>query len=175
MCTLFPDDLLRDAERLLSELQQRSLLLAVAESCTGGLVSGLLTEIPGASAVLERGFVTYSNAAKEELLGVDASLLARYGAVSEEVARAMADGALARAGADVTVVVTGIAGPDGGNTEKPVGLVYIAGASKGSPTLCHEYCFGDLGRRPIRLASTRKAIAMVGQVLTKSPPHGTAT
>ena len=105
MNTLFPDDLLQSAKALLLELQQRSFVLATAESCTGGLLCGLLTEVPGASAVLERGFVTYSNAAKTELLGVDAGLLARRGAVSEEVARAMAEGALARAPVDIAVSV----------------------------------------------------------------------
>ena len=107
MNTFFPDDLLHDAEALLSELQRRSLSLAIAESCTGGLVCGLLTEIPGSSAVLERGFVTYSNAAKSELLGIDPVLITRHGAVSEEVARAMAEGAAARATVDIAISVTG--------------------------------------------------------------------
>lgn len=170
MSTLFPDDLLRDAEALLSELQQRSLVLAIAESCTGGLLCGLLTEVPGASAVLERGYVTYSNEAKTELLGVDTTLIGRYGAVSEEVARAMAEGALARTPAALAVSVTGIAGPDGGTVEKPVGLVYVAVARTGSATFCHEYRFGNLGRRAIRLASLREALAMVRAVLAEGRP-----
>ena len=172
MSTFFPDDLLHDAEALLSELQRCSLSLAIAESCTGGLVCGLLTEIPGSSAVLERGFVTYSNAAPSELLGIDPVLITRYGAVSEEVARAMAEGAAARAPVDIAVSVTGIAGPDGGSAEKPVGLVYVAGAWIGSATLCHEYRFGNLGRRPIRLASVREAVAMVRTVMAQGPPNG---
>ncbi len=170
MSTLFPDDLLHDAEALLAEFRLLSLMLATAESCTGGLVCGLLTEVPGSSAVVERGFVTYSNAAKTELLGVESALLARHGAVSEEVARAMAEGALARAPVDIAVSVTGIAGPDGGTVEKPVGLVYVAVAGTGSTTLCHEYRFGNLGRLAIRLASVRKAFAMVQAMLAEGPP-----
>lgn len=169
MSTLFPDDLLRDAEALLLEFRRRSLMLATAESCTGGLICGLLTEVPGSSAVLERGFVTYSNAAKSELLGVDSALIARLGAVSEEVARAMAEGALTRAPVDIAVSVTGIAGPDGGTVEKPVGLVYVAVARAGSVTLCHEYRFGTLDRLTIRLASVRKALAMVNAMLAEGP------
>lgn len=175
MSTLFPDDLLRDGEALLSELQRRSLSLAIAESCTGGLVCGLLTEVPGSSAVLERGFVTYSNAAKSELLGVDPVLITRHGAVSEEVARAMAEGAAARAPVDIAVSVTGIAGPDGGSVEKPVGLVYIAGAWIGSATLCRETRFGNLGRRAIRLASVREAVAMARAMLAEGPPNRATT
>lgn len=170
MITLFPDDLLHDAEALLSEFRRRSLMLATAESCTGGLICGLLTEVPGSSAVLERGFITYSNAAKSELLGVDSALIARLGAVSEEVARAMAEGALARAPVDIAVSVTGIAGPDGGTVEKPVGLVYVAVASTEWATLCHEYRFGNLDRLAIRLASVRKALAMVHAMLAEAPP-----
>ncbi len=112
MSMLFPDDLLLDAEALLLELQRRSLMLATAESCTGGLICGLLTEVPGASAVLERGVVTYSNAAKTELLGVDTGLITRRGAVSEEVARAMAEGALAHAPVDVAVSVDDVFSAD---------------------------------------------------------------
>ena len=170
MNPLFPDDLLDDAEALLLELQRRSLLLATAESCTGGLVCGVLTEVPGASTVLERGFVTYSNAAKTEMLGVDAALISQHGAVSEEVAHAMAQGALDHAPVDLAVSVTGIAGPEGGSIEKPVGLVFVAGARAGLATLCHEYRFGDLGRYAIRLASVRQALAMVHAVLAKGPP-----
>jgi nicotinamide-nucleotide amidase len=126
MSTLFPLELLKDAEALLGELQKRSLRLATAESCTGGLLASLLTEIPGASVTLERGLVTYSNAAKTSLLDVDAGLIERLGAVSAEVAGAMAEGALRHAPVEVAVAITGIAGPDGGTAEKPVGLVYLA-------------------------------------------------
>lgn len=170
MNTCFSDHIVGDAVALLSELRLRSLMLTTAESCTGGLVCGLLTEIPGSSAVLERGIVAYSNAAKTELLGVDTSVIARCGAVSEAVARAMADGALARAPVDIAVSVTGIAGPEGGNLEKPVGLVYISVAHRGSATLCQEYRFGNLQRHAIRLASVREAVAMVRKKLVECPP-----
>jgi nicotinamide-nucleotide amidase len=136
MSTLFPPELLQDAKALLSELQRLALRVAVAESCTGGLLIGRLTEIPGASATVERGFVTYSNAAKSSLLGVEARLIAKFGAVSEEVARAMAEGALARAPVDIAISVTGIAGPDGGSADKPVGLVYLAEARKARRRSC---------------------------------------
>jgi nicotinamide-nucleotide amidase len=166
MSALFPPDLLREAEALLAELQQRSLRLATAESCTGGLLAGLLTEIPGASATLERGLVTYSNAAKTSLLGVDAQLIARVGAVSEEVAEAMAKGALAAAPVDLAVAITGIAGPDGGSAEKPVGLVYLAVAMKSGKTQAIACRFGSIGRTEIRLASLRESLDLMRQALT---------
>lgn len=166
MNALFPPDLRRQAEALLTVLQQRSLRLATAESCTGGLLAGLLTEIPGASATLERGFVTYSNAAKTSLLGVDAQLIARVGAVSEEVARAMADGALAAAPVDLAVAITGIAGPDGGSPEKPVGLVHLAAAMKDRTTQAIACRFGSIGRTEVRLASLREALDLLHQALT---------
>lgn len=165
MSILFPPELLDEARALLSALQSRGLRLATAESCTGGLLAGLLTEISGASATLERGFVSYSNVAKVELLGVDAQLLQRCGAVSEEVARAMAEGALSRAPVDMALSVTGIAGPDGGSPQKPVGLVYLAAASKGRPTLVRECRFGAVGRREIRLASVHEALALAQAAL----------
>lgn len=165
MSTLFPHEFIEDAKALLSRLQRHSLLIVTAESCTGGLLSGLLTEVSGASATVERGFVTYSNAAKTEMLGVDAALIERCGAVSKEVARAMAEGALAHARADIAVSVTGIAGPDGGSAEKPVGLVCFAVARTGAPTVDRECRFGDLGRCEIRLASVREALAMVRAAL----------
>ena len=166
MSDLFPYDLLQDAKALLTEFEQRRRKLATAESCTGGLLAGLLTEIAGSSAVFERGFVTYSNSAKSELIGVPDALLERHGAVSDEVARAMAEGALARAPVDVAVSVTGIAGPDGGSPEKPVGLVFVAAAPRGLPTLARECRFGSIGRTEIRLASVREAIALARSALT---------
>ncbi len=166
MSSVFSSELLHDAEALLADMQRRSLRLATAESCTGGLLAGLLTEIPGASATLERGFVTYSNAAKTSLLGVGASLIERFGAVSEEVARAMAEGALGHAPVDIAVAVTGIAGPDGGSLEKPVGLVYLAVAVKGSDTCVRECRFGSIGRSEIRLASLREAVLLMREALT---------
>jgi nicotinamide-nucleotide amidase len=168
MSILFPPELLRDAEALLAELQRRSLHLVTAESCTGGLLAGLLTEIPGASATLERGFVTYSNAAKTSLLGVDARLIARLGAVSEEVACAMAEGALAHAPVDIAISVTGIAGPDGGTAEKPVGLVYLAVAVRDAGTRARTCRFGGIGRTEIRLASVREALSLLREALTSA-------
>src|SRR5208283_1989585 len=137
------------------------LMVATAESCTGGLIAGLLTEIPGSSNVIERGFVVYSNAAKEELLGVPASTLARHGAVSRETARAMAVGALKASRADVAVSVTGIAGPDGGTAAKPVGLVHFACARRAMPTVAREERFGDIGRDAVRLASVRVGLELL--------------
>src|SRR3982751_3041231 len=119
------------ARSLLDLCRSRKLTIATAESCTGGLVAAALTAIPGSSDVVDRGFVTYSNAAKTEMLGVPADLIATHGAVSEPVARAMAEGALSRSNADVAVAITGIAGPDGGSDAKPVGLVHLAAARNG--------------------------------------------
>ena len=135
------------------------------KSCTGGLVAGLLTEIPGSSAVVERGFVTYSNEAKTELLGVPAELIAAHGAVSEAVARAMAEGALARSHADVAVAITGIAGPAGGTAAKPVGLVHFALASKGRPTRHLERRYGDLGRGAVRRSAVGDALRLLDEAL----------
>ncbi len=165
MSTVFQAELEDGARTLLSALQAHKLKLATAESCTGGLLAGLITEIPGSSATLERGLVTYSNAAKTDLLGVDAKLIADEGAVSEAVARAMADGTLANAPADIAVAVTGIAGPDGGTPEKPVGLVYLAVARIGHTTITRECRFGDIGRDAIRLASLREALALIHAAL----------
>lgn len=162
----FSTELLNSARALLAELQGRSLKLATAESCTGGLLAGLLTEIPGASATLERGFVTYSDAAKTSLLDVAPHLIESHGAVSQEVARAMAEGALARAPVDVAISITGIAGPDGGSTEKPVGLVHLAVARKGRSTRTRECRFGSIGRTDIRLASLKEAVALARGALT---------
>jgi nicotinamide-nucleotide amidase len=168
MSDLFPYDLLQDAKALLVEFEQRRRKLATAESCTGGLLAGLLTEIAGSSAVFERGFVTYSNSAKSELIGVAPALIERHGAVSEEVARAMAEGALAHAPVDLAVSVTGIAGPDGGSPEKPVGLVYLAVARRGAATMVRECRFGSIGRTEIRLASVRATIALARSALTSA-------
>ena len=133
---MFPPHLLEMSASLLDRLRAANLKLATAESCTGGLVAGVLTEIAGSSDVVERGFVTYSNAAKMELLGVPEAMLAEHGAVSEPVARAMAQGALAHSHADVAVSVTGVAGPGGGSAAKPVGLVHIAAAQARRRSRC---------------------------------------
>lgn len=157
----FPEDLLRKAERLLAEAKAAGVLLATAESCTGGLVAGVLTEIAGSSAAVDGGFVTYSNAAKTRLLGVPESLLAAHGAVSEPVARAMAEGALAHCDAAIAVSVTGIAGPGGGSAQKPVGLVHFACATVGGSTLAVAHRFGDLGRADVRTASVEVALDLL--------------
>ena len=146
------------AREIVALFAQSGLSLATAESCTGGLVGGAVTAVPGSSAVLERGFITYSNAAKAEILGVPAEMLAAHGAVSEPVARAMAEGALARSRADVAVAITGIAGPGGGSAEKPVGLVHFACARRGSPTRHVERRFGEIGREAVREASVLQAL-----------------
>ena len=161
-----PDDLgrlTRGAEQLLRAFRAGGLRLATAESCTGGLIAAALTEVPGCSDVVDRGFVTYSNEAKRDLLGVSEALLAAPGAVSEPVARAMAEGALARSAADVAVAVTGVAGPGGGSAEKPVGLVHLAAARRGGPSLHREQRFGDLGRREIRVLTVEAALALAAQ------------
>ena len=157
------------AARVLDACRRAGAKLATAESCTGGLVAATLTEIAGSSDVLERGFVTYSNEAKIEQLGVPASEIALYGAVSEEVARAMAEGALARARAEIAVAVTGIAGPGGGSVTKPVGLVHIACARRGGATLHERYNFaGD--RAAVRRASVERALAMIMLQVEKRAP-----
>ncbi len=162
---MFPSPLAREASRLLEALRAMRLKLVAAESCTGGLIASLFTEIPGASDVFERGFVTYSNASKEECLGVPAALLAEHGAVSEAVARAMAEGALAHSRADIAVAVTGLAGPGGGSAGKPIGLVYVAAARKGGATLHRECRFGAIGRGEIRLRAVEAALDLVRQII----------
>lgn len=157
---MFSSDLLARAERLLAEARAKGLKIATAESCTGGLLSGLLTEIPGSSDVVERGFVTYSNLAKHELLGVPEEILKTHGAVSEQTARAMAQGALKHSKADLAVSVTGVAGPGGGSTGKPVGLVHFAAAQDGK--IIHRECrFGNIGRSDVRLRSVETALEML--------------
>jgi nicotinamide-nucleotide amidase len=167
---VFPPDLIAEAEALLDSFRKRGLKLATAESCTGGLVAGLLTEIAGSSDVVERGFVTYSNAAKHELLGVPEDMLAAHGAVSAPVARAMAEGALAHSAADVAVAVTGVAGPGGGSAEKPVGLVHFGAARRGGAVLHRECRFGDIGRSEVRLASVRAALQLVLRAAADAAP-----
>lgn len=162
---MFADTLLTAAAELLDDLRKDGLKLATAESCTGGLIAGVLTEIPGSSDVVERGFVTYSNAAKSQMLGVSERLLAEHGAVSREVALAMAEGALAHSGADVSVAVTGVAGPGGGSALKPVGLVHFAAARRGAFTLHEEFRFGDIGRAQIRLKSVEAGLVLIRRAM----------
>ena len=157
-------DIAEAARRLLDTCKARGLTVATAESCTGGLVVGALTEIAGSSAVVERGFVTYSNTAKTELVGVPADLIVRHGAVSREVAEAMAKGALAHSRADLAVAITGIAGPDGGSAEKPVGLVQFAAAARDGRLIHREERFGAVGRSAIRMAAVRVALQMLQEL-----------
>jgi len=158
------DELRAAATKILDACRRRTLKLALAESCTGGLIGGALTEIPGSSDVLDRGYVTYSNKAKATMLGVPAETLRRFGAVSAETVRAMAEGALAKSGADVTVAVTGIAGPGGGSGDKPVGLVHFAAARRGK-TLHKEIRFGDLGRGDVRRRSVLAAFDLLNELI----------
>jgi nicotinamide-nucleotide amidase len=154
-------DRVKKSETLVALLRKQNLMAATAESCTGGLVAGAITDIPGASYVFDRGFVVYSNAAKHELLGVASEIIEMHGAVSAEVARAMAHGALVHSFADVAVAVTGIAGPDGGTAEKPVGLVHFACARRHFGVKHVERRFGAIGRTAIRDASVLQALEML--------------
>jgi nicotinamide-nucleotide amidase len=149
------------AAALIRRYAERGLKIATAESCTGGLVAGLLTEVPGSSAVMERGFVTYSNEAKAEMIDVPIALLEAHGAVSKPVARAMAEGALARSWASVAVAITGIAGPGGATATKPVGLVHFALARAGEPTRHLESRYGDVGRAVVRARAVEDALALL--------------
>ena len=162
---MFSEALKVEASTLLDALSSRGLKFAAAESCTGGLILALLTEIPGSSDVVECGFVTYSNEAKTQMIGVDARLIAVHGAVSREVVLAMATGAIAHSLADVSVAVTGVAGPGGGSDAKLVGLVHVAAARKGASPIHLECRFGDVGRAEIRLRSVEAALRLVHRVL----------
>jgi nicotinamide-nucleotide amidase len=159
------DPLLPLATEIVDCCTRLQLKIVTAESCTGGLVAAMLTEVAGSSAVVDRGLVTYSNAAKTDLLGVPAAMIERDGAVSESVARAMAEGALARSAADLAVAVTGIAGPGGGTAEKPVGLVHFAAVRRGGETRHARHVFPDLGRSAIRLAAVREALIMLRDLM----------
>ena len=160
-----PPALLRRAAILIDGYRTRGWRIATAESCTGGLVAALLTEIAGSSAVVDRGFVTYSNEAKAELLGIDTALIEAHGAVSEQVARAMAEGAVGRSRADVTVAVTGIAGPGGATDTKPVGLVHFALGSRHGGTQHLERRYGELGRTLVRERAVEDALQLLEDAL----------
>ena len=157
--------LLAQAAELLDACRDRNETIAAAESCTGGLIAATLTAIPGSSDVFERGFVTYSNSAKSELLGVPYWLIERHGAVSEDVARAMAGGALTHSHASLAVAVTGIAGPDGGTEEKPVGYVCFAAGRRDEPIRSECVLFGDPGRTEIRRLSVAHALHLLRSLL----------
>jgi nicotinamide-nucleotide amidase len=163
-------ELVAEAETLLLELRRAGLRLATAESCTGGLIAAVLTEVAGASDVLERGFVTYSNAAKTGMLGVDPGLVEREGAVSAAVARAMCEGALSHSQADVAVAVTGVAGPGGGTDRKPVGLVHLAAGPRGGALLSSECRLGGIGRHGIRVAAVREAFRLIRAAALRPGP-----
>lgn len=158
---MFPDRLRNLAMLVLDDAERARLKIATAESCTGGLVAALLTEIPGSSAVVERGFVTYSNKAKEEMLGVPGDVLADFGAVSEPVARMMAEGALANSRANIAVAITGVAGPGGGTRMKPVGTVHLACARENRAMLHEMLQLGDIGRDAIRMAAVEAALNLI--------------
>ena len=157
-------ELTQAARALLDLCRSKRLILAAAESCTGGLLAATLTEIPGSSDVFERGFITYSNEAKRAMLGVTPTTLAKHGAVSRETAEAMATGALAHAPVDVAVSITGIAGPGGAVPGKPVGLVYLAAAARSGRLIAHERKYGDIGRAQVRRACVIEALAMLGEL-----------
>ncbi len=158
---MFSPPLLRLAETVLAEARGRKLRIATAESCTGGLIGGLLTEIPGSSDVFERGFIVYSNRAKQDMLDVPGDLIADQGAVSEAVARMMAEGAVANSHAHMAVAVTGVAGPGGGTALKPVGLVHIAACRETRSILHEAHRFGDIGRSEIRIRTVEAALLLL--------------
>jgi nicotinamide-nucleotide amidase len=152
------------ATALLDLCKSKKLMVATAESCTGGLVAGALTDIAGSSAVVDRGFVTYTNEAKHQMLGVPNATIERHGAVSRETAEAMVRGALGHAHADLAVSITGIAGPGGGSADKPVGLVHFAAASRCGNLIHRERRFGDIGRGEVRRLSVLQALAMLTEL-----------
>lgn len=164
--TLLDETLCHKAHAILDACKQRGVTLATVESCTGGLLSAALTELPGSSRMFTHGFITYANEAKSEMVGVTAELIKEHGAVSEPVARAMAEGALKASSAYLAISITGIAGPEGGSEHKPVGTVHFAAAMKGKPTIHAQHVFkGD--RRAIRMAAVDAALDMILRELTR--------
>lgn len=162
---MFDLELTEKAGKIIHDAQAAGRMIATAESCTGGLLAGLLTEIAGSSAVFERGFVTYSNAAKSGLLGVDPGLIEAHGAVSAEVANAMVLGAIQHSRADIAISITGIAGPGGGTAQKPVGLVYLGCAFRNGETLISRQMLGDIGRSAVRHATLVQALNLLTEAL----------
>ncbi len=158
---MFPDRIRNLALLVMDEAMERRVRIVTAESCTGGLIAALFTEFAGSSKVLERGFVTYSNQSKAEILGVAGDVLADYGAVSEPVARLMAEGAMEQSRANLAIAVTGIAGPGGGTPMKPVGTVHIACARENKAMTHEMLALGDIGRQEIRLATVEAALNMI--------------
>lgn len=158
---IFPGPIAKLAQLVLVDAEAAGLRIATAESCTGGLVGASLTEIAGSSAVVDAGFITYSNEAKRDLLGVPGDMIADFGAVSEPVARAMAEGAINRSRADISVSITGVAGPGGGTPMKPVGLVHFASARRDGRILHDSHRFGDIGRSEVRAKAVEVALTML--------------
>lgn len=166
------DDAITDAANAVLELcKAKRLTVATAESCTGGLVAAALSEIAGSSAVLDRGFVTYSNTAKQQMLGVAPATIEFYGAVSKECAQEMATGALAHASVSLAVSITGIAGPAGAVPGKPIGLVYFCAASRGGRIIARDRRWGDIGRSEVRRSSVLEALHMLRGLAEKEEPH----
>lgn len=162
--SIWPEDIENAARTIVADFTQKNLLIATAESCTAGLIAGAITEIAGSSTVFDRGFVTYSNEAKREMIGVANATLKAHGAVSRATALEMAQGAIGNSGANISIAVTGVAGPGGGSDEKPVGLVHLAAARTGRETLHREMRYGDIGRSAVRLATVRTALEMLIEI-----------
>ena len=163
--SIFPRRLIHLAELTLADAREANLKIVTAESCTGGLVAGLLTGIAGSSDIVERGFVVYSNEAKRDMLAVPGDLIADFGAVSEPVARAMAEGALKHSRGHISVSVTGIAGPGGGTPMKPVGLVHFGAARQGRSIIHEMQLFGDIGREEVRMKAIETALNLVRRMI----------
>lgn len=159
--SVFPPDIEALAQRIITEFTARGYMVSTAESCTGGLIAGALTEVAGSSAVVDRGFVTYSNDAKMDMIGVNEATLRTFGAVSKETALQMAHGALFRSRASFSVAVTGIAGPGGGSAEKPVGLVHLAAKSRVGRILHAEMRYGDIGREKVRISTVKTVLELL--------------
>jgi nicotinamide-nucleotide amidase len=169
---MLDDDIVAAANRLLDICKRKKLTVATAESCTGGLVAGAITEVPGSSSVIDRGFVTYSNRAKQELLGVPAETLRAHGAVSRQTAEAMVRGTLKNAPVDLAVSITGIAGPTGESENKPVGLVHFAAASRSGQFVHREMRYGNPGRSEVRKRSVLQAFVMLHELAENEPARG---
>jgi nicotinamide-nucleotide amidase len=168
---MFDEEITKAVVALIDLCKKKKLMLATAESCTGGLVAAAISEISGSSLVLDRGFVTYSNEAKQQMLGVAPATIDVYGAVSTECAEEMAKGALAHAQVDLAVSITGIAGPTGAVPGKPIGLVYFCAASRSGRVIAHDRKFGDIGRSKVRRASVLQALAMLRELAEKEEPQ----
>ncbi|NJR14146.1 MAG: CinA family protein [Phyllobacteriaceae bacterium] len=167
---MFDQEIIARSQAIIDAASARAIRIATAESCTGGLISSALTEIPGSSKVLDRAFITYSNNAKAEMLGVKVDRLMAFGAVSAEIATDMANGAVKHSDADIAISVTGIAGPDGATPQKPVGLVFMALASKRGTIEVKAYQFEDYGRSAIRLGTVNTALQLILDQLPRFQP-----